>query len=222
MRRVSHPLLSPVAVAFLAAALAFAEPPKVVIPPKLEPTAGYLRFTPETAAKSVVYVSLDDAYPFPSEELKDSRRFLLPVAGLKEGKTYRFVAVASLNDEQSQTPFSYTHGKATTPPPDDPNTPPDQPDDPPATGKLYFVLVRESGPITPAVRSSIVLPAWKEAAAAGHRMKAIEVDKLAKDYADKVKKVPSLVVVRVDGATSTYVKTVDMPTTDADVRNLLK
>ena len=99
-------LIALVAVGWFAlAASALAAPPKLTIPAEVKPVGGYVRFTPDTDAVSVVYVSLDGLDPFPSEELKDPRRFLLPVAGVKDGK-YRFAAVAASKDgEQARADF---------------------------------------------------------------------------------------------------------------------
>lgn len=127
-----------ISFALLVAVSSFAAPPKLEIPSeKLKPVAGYVRFAPETTAKSVTYVPLDDAYPFPSEELKDGRRFVLPVAGLKPGK-YRFVAVGTLNDEQTATGFEIVIDGSPEPKPS------------PSTTKVCVVIVEESQARTPA------------------------------------------------------------------------
>ena len=68
--------------------------PKLVVPAEVRPANGYVRFSPETDAVSVTYVAIDGLYPFPNEELKDRRRFVLPTAGVAPG-AYRFTAVAS-------------------------------------------------------------------------------------------------------------------------------
>lgn len=156
-------------LSLLASALAsFAEPPSLAIPADLKPTNGYVRFTPTTEAKSVVYIARDDAYPFPSEELKDPRRFILPVVGLKDG-TYRFFAVGSLNDEMTVVEFSVVIGKPTTPGP----PPVDPPKDPPPApaGTVYFMVVRPDGPAQAEFASIMADPAWAEHRAAGRRVK---------------------------------------------------
>ena len=94
-----------VLAAVLLLGTAFAAPPTLTIPSDLKPVSGYVRFTPQTDAKAVIYLSLDEAYPFPSDELKDVRRFILPVVGLKDGP-YRFLAIGSLNDEMTVVPFT--------------------------------------------------------------------------------------------------------------------
>lgn len=204
----------------LAASLAGAAPPELTIPPDLKPVNGYVRFTPTTTAKSVLYVALDDAYPFPSEELKDSRRFVLPVQGLKNG-TYRFVAVGSLNDEQTATPFSITVGKPVTPPPVDP-------DKPPPASKTHFMLVRPGGVgITPEFERVMNLPAWADIKKAGHTYADYPITSLpAKTQAKFAgQPLPFLLrwqysgeqIILPDDATAGAV-----PTTDEAIRGLLK
>lgn len=87
-----------------------AEPPKLVIPPEVRPAGDYIRFTPDTDAVSVTYIGLSGIDPFPSEELKDVRRFLLQVRGLPEGR-YKFAAIgASKDGEQTRTDFEAVVG----------------------------------------------------------------------------------------------------------------
>ena len=204
----------------VAAPLALADPPKLVIPPDPKPVSGYVRFTPDTTAKSIVYVSLDEAYPFPSEELKDGRRFILPVTGLKAGK-YRFVAVGTLNDEQTATPFTVTIGDGGPAPPP---TKPDDPTDPPVTGgKLFAVVIRSKGPVAPDVAAAVKLPAWDDARKAGHQMKDYPLDELPGNITAP-NSLPAVVLLRVsaDGKSSSVVKTVPLPTTNDAVKELFK
>ena len=99
MRRTAACLL------LLTASAAAADPPALDIPAEVRPANGYVRFTPKTDAASVLYVGKDAAFAFPSEELKDPRRFLLPAAGLAPGR-YRFTAVAaSKTGEQAAADF---------------------------------------------------------------------------------------------------------------------
>lgn len=96
----------------LCAGLAVAAPPALDLPAEVRPANGYARLTPKTDAVSITYVALDGVYPFPSEELKNPRAFVLPAAGLKDGR-YRFVAVAAgKGGEQSQGEFVVVVGKA--------------------------------------------------------------------------------------------------------------
>lgn len=200
----------------VAGGLAGAAPPTLTIPPdKLAPVSGYIRFSPDTNAKSVVYVALDDAYPFPSEELKDSRRFVLPVQGLKDG-AYRFVAVGTLNDEQTATPFVVTIGKK-QPPPVDPVDPP-----PPQGGKFYFVLVRADGPVSPEVKAVTLLPAWDELRKLGHEMKDYPVSQTPAGVPRTVNTLTKL-RVSADGKSTTVVgQPLPLPKSDPAVMELVK
>lgn len=106
------------ALALLVAAAfaATAAPPAFKIDTKVEPTGQYLIIAPETDAVSVVYIGLDGADPFPTTELRDSRKFVLSVRGLKEVR-YRFAAVAaSENGEQVRADFTVTLGTPPIPP----------------------------------------------------------------------------------------------------------
>jgi hypothetical protein len=114
---------------FLDAVLAVGAPPVLDLPAEVRPVNGYARLTPKTDAVSIRYVALDGVYAFPSEELKDGRRFVLPAAGLKDGR-YRFVAVAAgKTGEQSEAEFVVIVGKVVPPGPG-PNPPPGPTPDP--------------------------------------------------------------------------------------------
>jgi len=142
------------------AGAALAAPPNLDIPADVKPVGGYVRFTPKTDAVSVVYIALDDADPFPSEELKDPRRFLLHTRGMNPGK-YRFVAVAAGGTgEQSRAEFTVTIPGTPVPPvPPNPPVPPGpgpQPNPNPQpgpgpnpapvpAGKRFIVIVEETG-----------------------------------------------------------------------------
>jgi hypothetical protein len=129
----------------LLAVVGAAAPPTLTVPAdKLKPVAGYVRFTPDTTAKAVTYVPLDDAYPFPSEELRDGRRFVLPVAGLKDGR-YRFVAVGTLNDEQTATAFEVVIGGGAVDDKKDDGTPKPPPG---KVSNLRLAVVSESSALT--------------------------------------------------------------------------
>lgn len=208
--------------AFLLAPFAWAEPPPLKIPADLKPVAGYIRFTPETTAKSVLYLALDDAYPFPSEELKDTRRFILPVMGLKDG-TYRFFAIGSLNDEMSVTPFSVVIGKGTPadPPKDSPKDPPKEPI-PPPVGSTYFIVIRPDGPATQEFARIMADAAWAEHRSAGIRVKDYTLAESASIY-----KLPSrtnlpCVLALSSGPKESKVLAgpVNLPTTSDGIRKL--
>lgn len=118
---------------------AFAAAPKFSVPAEVKPVDGWVRVAPETDAASVVYIPLDGLSPFPSEELKDPKRLVIPVHSAKEGR-YRFAAVASSKTgEQVRVDFVVLVG--TNPKPVDPVVPPTPKVDPPIAGDGLKVLV---------------------------------------------------------------------------------
>jgi hypothetical protein len=109
--------------------LALAAPPSLDIPAEIKSDEQYIRFTPKSDAKSIVYIGLSGLAPFPNEECKDSLRFLLPTQGVKAGR-YRFAAIAaSGTGEQVRKDFTVVFGES-PPAPVDPFDP--LPVDPPA------------------------------------------------------------------------------------------
>lgn len=109
-------------VLLVASTLAFAAPPKVVIPDKVKPQDGYVILVPDTDAVNIIYISLDGLTPFPNALLKDTRSLVIPVKGEKPG-AYRFVAVAS-SKEGDLVRVDFTiilDGPPVPPPPTDPD-----------------------------------------------------------------------------------------------------
>jgi len=98
----------------LLSATAFAEPPKVDIPPEVRPSGQYVMLSPRTEAVTITYVGLSGIEPIPSAVLKDPRTFLLDTRGMAEGR-YKFVAIASLKDEHTRVDFEVLVGN--NPPP---------------------------------------------------------------------------------------------------------
>lgn len=126
----------------LSASGALGAPPKLDIPPEVTPVQGYARISPKTDAVSVTYIALDGhkLYPFPSDELKDSRRFVLPTVGVKAGK-YRYAAVgASKTGEQATVEFTVVVGDVPPEPAPEPKPKP-QPEPGPAPVKADAVFV---------------------------------------------------------------------------------
>ena len=97
----------------VSASLAAAAPPNLKLPDVIPAKEQYVRFTPDTDAKSVFYIGLSGVEAFPSDELKDGRRFLLDTRGLPQGK-YQFAAVAaSATGEQVRANFTVVVGPVT-------------------------------------------------------------------------------------------------------------
>lgn len=210
-----------------------AAPPKIEIPADNVPVGGYVRIAPKTDAVSVVYVALDGAHPFPSEELKDAKRFLLPVAGLNPGK-YRYTAVAaSKTGEQAVTEFTVTIPGKVEPGPDPQPGPQPQPGpkpNPVPPGKRFVVIIEETEQAVPArgiMMSDAALAArMKEK---GHQWRiadqnnrtatgSVPVD--LKPYLEEAagKKLPRLYIVAPDGTVCWYG---DAPTgSDVGVKTL--
>ena len=140
-----------------------AAPPALEIPAEVKPVQGYARVNPKTDAVSVTYVSLDGLFPFPSEELKDPRRFVLPVNGVKDGR-YRYVAVAaSATGEQAVAEFAVVVGAPAPPPvPPVPPGPQPNPDPKPAPVQVdaVWVVVVEDGARTVDVAKALNDPFW--------------------------------------------------------------
>jgi hypothetical protein len=107
------------------AAAAVGAPPTLEIPAEIKADPGdWVVVSPKTDAKAIAYVGLDGLKAFPSSELKDARKLVVnpPRAG-----RYRFVAVGTLGDEQTATPFVVVVGDAPAPPPVPPGPVPPAP-----------------------------------------------------------------------------------------------
>lgn len=108
------------------------------------------------------------------------------------------------------------------------DVPPVKPGEPPTpipfSDKFYFVVIREDGPVDPAVAQALRLPEWDELRKAGHQMK----DYPAKSLPVGLKApatLPTLITLRIseDGKKSRIVgEPQPLPTTADAVRNLLK
>ncbi|MBX9623837.1 MAG: hypothetical protein K2X82_08475 [Gemmataceae bacterium] len=144
-----HGPLAALAV-FAVSAAGQAAPPALDIPVEVRPVGGYVRFTPKTDAVSVFYVADPAISPFPSDELKDARRFLLPVSGVKSGR-YKVTAVAAgATGEQTAAEFWVVIGDGMPAPVDPKVDPKPDPVKPPAGGKLYFVFLVDRAVSAPA------------------------------------------------------------------------
>lgn len=169
----------------LSAAPSFGAPLALEIPPEIVPTGQYVRFTPKTDAVSIVYVGLDGIDPFPSEDLKDPRRFLLDTRGLANTRL-RFVAVAAGKDgEQAWRGFTVVIGTAPPPPgppgpgpiPPGPTPPPVPPEPPPGPSEIWLVIVEETGQAARNRLAMLSNPAIAKAmSAAGNHWRVVDKD----------------------------------------------
>lgn len=209
------------------AIVASAAPPQLELPAEATPVNGYVIVTPKTDAVSVTYVALDDVFPFPSEQLKDARTFVLPAAGLAEGE-YRFMAVAAgKGGEQTSKLLKVRIGKGGTLPPPKKKEPTDPVDPVEPAGKFYFLVVRPDGPASAAFTKAMALPEWGTLRLAGHKVKDRTVTEAA-DILGSAAPVPApgvvvTLVVSADGKSSTIVRpAVALPTVGSAVLELPK
>lgn len=143
-----------VSAALVGAALC--APPTLDLPDTTTATGQYVRFTPKTDAVTITYIGLSGEDSFPSEELKDSKRFLWHTRGIPAG-SYKFVAIAaSATGEQTRKDFTIIiPGPVVPPVPPTPPTPPvpvPNPNPAPSalTPPLYVLLVEDGVKRTPA------------------------------------------------------------------------
>lgn len=185
----------------------FAEPPKLKMPADTKATSGYVTIKPETNCATVTYIGLSGVDPFPSEELRDPTKFLLPVSGLARDKVYTFAAVGAINNEgkveQVTAVFTVTVGTPTT------TTPPTKPGEPvpgdpgtPTPGEFsyYFYLVRSDQPVDAGLDAVMKLSGWKELEAAGHAWKDIPLSMVPADYSTAIPSgstIPAILKIKV-------------------------
>jgi hypothetical protein len=132
----------------LAPAWLLAAPPQVDIPAEIIASSEYVTFQPATDAKAITYIGQSGVEPFPAMLLKDARSFVLPTRGLPAAR-YKFVAVASLNDEHTRRDFVVVVGN---PPPPVVVVPPVNPTDPPVVptplaGMRVLVITESDTPL---------------------------------------------------------------------------
>lgn len=186
------------------ASLGFAEPPKLKLPADTKATSGYVTIKPETNCESVTYIGLSGVDPFPSEELRDPTKFLLPVSGLAPNKVYSFAAVGAINNggkvEQTTALFTVTVGTPTTTPP------PVKPGEPPPVGTeptfshFYFMMIRSNQPVDAGLQAILDMQGWKDLEAAGHKFKDVPLSMVPEAYAKALPgtfTVPALLKIKV-------------------------
>ncbi len=118
--------------------------------------------------------------------------------------------------------------KKPTPPVTDPGKPDPKPDpvkpDPgkPTPEVFYLAVVGPSGPVAPSTAAALKLPAWDELRKAGHVVNYIPVDELSSGL-PRPSSLPAVMVLKKTG--SGWVDTGNnkaLPTTDEQIRGLLK
>lgn len=214
----------------LLASAAVAAPPALDIPAEIAAEPGdWVTVAPKTTAKSVVYVGLDKIKPFPSDQLKDGRNLVLAVPdSAKPGARFRFVAVGTLNDEQTARPFVVVVGGADPGPPPVPPAPDPKPKPDPApvpAGPLWLIVVEETSDRTPETAAVLGDSGyWLGLRAKGHKFRFYDkdsADATGKGYAKAVGDValPALLILGADGAV--VGKPVPLPKTTAGIDALI-
>lgn len=212
----------------LVASSCLAAPPALEIPAEVRPAGEYVRFSPKTDALGITYVGLSGLDPFPSEELKDNKRFLLHVRGIAEGR-YKFAAVGSSADgEHTRVDFVVVIGAPVDPnpivPPIPGPTPKPAPVDPTAflTPPLYVIIVEETRNRTPA-QGAVITQAAGAFALAGQKFKVFDrsdptVTALALDKLADATGLPAVVVRDSKGVDRAF----KLPGTAAEVQTTVK
>lgn len=226
--RIPTAYLSCPALVLLTALSAFAEPPKVTLPAKVEGQS-FAVLSAETDGKAVEYVPLDKGLEFfPAQLLRDSK--VAVVFGPKG--SYRVLAYSGNADGPSKPAYTTVvlGGAAPPAPGPGPNPPPtDPPVTPPAPApgaKLYFLVVRPDGPASPAYTRTMQLPAWLVLRASGHMVKDFTVSEAAKfNLPAPGVAAPYVVTLRLsaDGSASTVARdAVPLPSTSEGILELPK
>lgn len=209
----------------LLASLATAAPPTLTAPPEVKGDVSAFVVVKATAAgaKWVKYVPLDSGLSvFPSDLLAD--KTVTVVVAAKAGR-YRVLAYTGTDEGGAEAVTVLVIGDGGTKPTDPPVKPIDPP---PAPGtKQHFMIVRANGPIQPAVEAAMNLPAWAEVKAAGHTYADLPFDSLTDDAKAKVTQTLPAVLVWNYTADGKRIQlgekpAVKMPTTDTEIRGLLR
>lgn len=211
----------------LGTALGLAAPPALEIPAEVRPAGEYVRFSPKTDALGVTYIGLSGLDPFPSEELKDAKRFLLHTRGVADGR-YKFAAIgASATGEQTRVDFVVIVGDPANPKPPvpDPNKPVPVPVPDPSTlltAPVYVIIVEESRNRTPA-QGKVIVDTAAALTAAGQKFKLLDrndplVMSLALDKIADATGLPAVVVRDAKGVDRGF----KLPGSAADLQTTVK
>lgn len=180
----------------------------------------YLIIKPETNAKSVVYVGLDQINPIPNKYLNNQTIFILDASCVKPG-TYKFVAVAA-DDSGNQTRFDFKLNikvedapKNPTEPipepkPEDPNPLPQPPPSPPNKPDKnvivwWLVVVQEDGPVKKEFADYLKNDVWSQLAKEGFRLSRQEYKQLRDDLKSYINsnELPAILVIKQTKNTET-------------------
>lgn len=182
----------------------------VEVPKEVNGTPGvFVVVTAKTDCAALRWVPLDVGLSMiPPELLKDSRSAVVMAA--KEG-SYKLLAYGAKGDNASPPAIvTVVFGKPTPPVPPDPPTPPA-----PVTGKLWVVVVIESGNVTPEQAKVFRDPSlWEKVVKDGHKYRVYDKDDpaIAKynfaPFIERAGGVPAVVLMEESGK---VVKSVPLP-----------
>lgn len=200
-------------------------PPTVTLPPEIkgEPAAFITIRAKVDGGKWVKYTALDSGLSvFPADLLAD--KTVTVVVAARPGR-YRVMAYTGTDAEGSE-PAVATLVIGDQPAPVDPVKPPpvDPDKPPPATGKYFFLVVREAKPVPPDLVKQLTLPAWDELRKDGHQMTDVPATEVPAGVPVPAA-LPAVVTLEyaADGKTSRVKgQPRPVPATDDGVRGLLK
>jgi len=199
--------------------MAWAAPPVVTVPKEIAGDVGdFVAVKAEVQdGKSVKFVPLDAGLKlFPAGLLSDPTATV--VTSAKAGR-YRILCYSGNVDGPSD-PVTVTVVIGGSTPIVDPVKP--DPVKPEPTAVFYFAVVGPSGPVAPATADAMKLPAWDELRKAGHQVNYIPVHELNPDL-PRPKSLPEVMVLKKSGDKWTDTgSNKPLPTTDEQVRGLLK
>jgi hypothetical protein len=202
---------------------AAAAPPVVTLPAEVTGDVGSFVAVRAsvTEAKVVKFVPLDAGLNvFPADLLADKTATVV-TAG-KPGR-YRILAYSGNADGPSE-PATVTVVIGGSPPVTDPGKPDPKPDPvkPEPATVFYFAVVGPSGPVAPSTAAALKLPAWDEIRRAGHVVNYIPVDELNPEL-PRPGMLPAVIVLKKDGERwKDTANNKPLPTTDEQVRSLIK
>lgn len=190
------------------------------LPETVERENSYLIIKPETNAKSVVYIGLDQINPIPNKFLNNPTIFILDASCVKPG-TYKFVAVAA-DSSGNQTKFDFKlnikvedtpknpEEPLPTPKPENPNPLPQPPPSPPTKPDKnvivwWLIVVQEDGPVKKEFADYLKNDVWSQLAKEGFRLSRQEYKQLRDDLKSYINgnELPAILIIKQTKNTET-------------------
>lgn len=210
------------AVVLLCAVLGAAAPPKPAAE-KVTVSVGELsrvEVTPDAAGVVGWASGAGDADLFVDELAPRGGKTRLLVQAKKAG-TYRVILWTK---GETDSTFVEIVAGGGSPPVTDPGKPDPKPDPvkPEPATVFYFAVIGPSGPVAPSTAAALKLPAWDELRKAGHVVNYIPVDELNPEL-PRPGMTPVVMVLKKDGDKwKDTANNKPLPTTDEQVRSLIK